>query len=319
MGEKDQIPNIVRTLVGSGFVLEKVTRKPTYIAFDVYRSDEFGVRWRYLFVFTGGGRISSSDVDGLTRIAAHGKASLVIVGSTNSGRTDVPIITLKDFEGRLGGLIPSFLPLQSSYAAQLTTLGLNKLPSGLSGTPDDLFEVYVHSGLQFILQDKVIRYGQDRRGEVVPDGLVLSRNSFHLLYDCKAAKDGYEISRNSIRQFADYVDNFHRRYESYMGRLHAFLVISGKFKSDGTLEGRARELYAECKVPLVFLTATELGKIIALFADRPALRQSVDWPAIFSNVSVSVETVESSIKARERDKVINAPQRKNGRGRGHIR
>lgn len=319
MAQKDQIPTIVRTLVASGFVLEKVTRKPTYIVFDVYRSDEFGVRWQYLLVFTGNDSISSSDVDGLTKIASHGRASLVIVGSTNSRRSDVPIITPKEFEGRLGGLIPSFLPLQDTYTSHLAALGLNKLPAGLTGTADDLFEVYVHSGLQFILQDKVIRYGQDRRGEVVPDGLVLGRNSFHLLYDCKAAKNGYEISRTSIRQFADYVNNFHSRYESYVGRLHAFLVISGKFKSDETLEGRSRELYAECRVPLVFLTATELGKIIALFAERPALRQCVDWSAIFSGGAVSVDSVESNIKAREKDKVISSSQRKNGKRRGDIR
>lgn len=153
----------------------------------------------------------------------------------------------------------------------------------------------------------------------MPDGLVLGRDSLHLLYDCKAAKDGYEISRTSIRQFADYVNNFHSRYEGYVGKLHAFLVISGKFKSDETLEGRSRELYAECKVPLVFLTAIELGKIIALFADRPVLRQCVDWRVIFSNVSVSVASVESNIRAREKDKVISTSQRRNVKRRGHIR
>lgn len=319
MPHENQIQKIVRTLVGSGFILEKVDRKPTYIVFDVYRSDEFGVRWRYLLAFSSDDGISSSDVDGLHRIATHGKASLVIIGSGVSKRPDVPVITMREFEGRLGGLIPSFLPLQADYPAHLATLGLNKRPQGLSGTPDDLFEMYVHSGLQFILQDKVIRYGQERRGEVVPDGLVLGRDSFHLLYDCKAAKDGYEISRTSIRQFADYVNSFHSRYEGYVGKLHAFLVISGKFKSDETLEGRSRELYSECRVPLVFLTATELGKIISLFADRPVLRQSVDWRVIFSGVSVSVASVESNIRAREKDKVISAPQRKNGKGRGHIR
>src|SRR5437588_1947971 len=153
----NQIPKIVRTLVGSGFALEKVDRKPTYIAFDVYRSDEFGVRWRYLLAFSGDDGISSSDVDGLNRIASHGKASLVIIGSVASKRPDVPVITMKEFEGRLGGLIPSFLPLQSDYPAHLATLGLNKLPQSLSGTADDLFEINVHKSIPFILQHKVIR------------------------------------------------------------------------------------------------------------------------------------------------------------------
>ena len=319
MPRESQIPKIVRTLVGSGFVLEKVDRKPNYIVFDVYRLDEFGVKLRYLLAFSGSDGIPSSDVDGLDRIASPTKASLVIIGSVKVSRPDIPVITMREFEGRLGGLIPSFLPLQENYPTHLATLGLNKLPRGLTGTADDLFEKYVHSGLQFMLQDKVIRYGQERRGEAVPDGLVLGRNSFHLLYDCKAAKNGYEISRTSIRQFADYVNSFHNRYEGYVGRLHAFLVISGKFKSDETFDGRSRELYSECKVPLVFLTASELGKIISLFADHPALRQCVDWRVIFSGVSVSAASVESNIRVREKDKVISAPRRKNGKKHGHIR
>lgn len=281
--------------------------------FEVFRADEFGVKLRYLLALSGSDSISSSDVDGLFKIAECNRASLVVVGDTKSKRTDVAVVTQQEFEGRMGGIIPSFLPLEPDYAKQLAILGLNKLPKGLKGRADDLFEAYVHTGLQFMLQDKVVRYGQERRFEVVPDGLVLGREDFVLLYDCKAAKDGYDVDRDSIRQFSDYVNSFHERYGGYVGRLHAFLVISGKFKSENTLEQRSRELYAECKVPLVFMKADELGKIVSLFAERTALRQSVDWAKLFSATSVTVFAVEKEIAARERDQVVAASRKRAGK------
>jgi hypothetical protein len=304
VSKKKWVPDVVKTLVASGFVLKNVTQKPNYLAFDVYRVDEFGVKWNYLLVFSAGGTITSSDVNGLSKVASNNGASVVIIGRAETTRKDIPVITMRDFTGRMGGLIPSFLPLEPTYAEQLTTLGLNKLPKGLTGKADDLFEAYVHSGLQFILQDKVVRYGQERLFEVVPDGLVLGRSSFQLLYDCKAAKDGYDISRDSIRQFADYVSDFHKRYEGYVGRLHAFLLVSGKFQSEDTLETRSGELFSECQVPLVYLKAEELGKIVALFAERPSLRQSIDWRVIFSARFISAAAVKKNIQARVRDKVI---------------
>jgi hypothetical protein len=149
-----------------------------------------------------------------------------------------------------------------------------------------------------------VRYGQDRRFETLPDGVVLGGESLILLYDCKAAKEGYDVSRATIRQFADYVRSFHRRYEAYMGRVHAFLVISGYFQSPGTFDDRSRDLIAECQVPLVFLTAEDMGKIIGMLVKRPAFRQSLEWKRIFSGGVMHASDVRKNLQARIRDRVI---------------
>jgi hypothetical protein len=76
---------------------------------------------------------------------------------------------------------------------------------GVSGRPDVLFEEYTHVALQFLLADRVIRYGQERRGEAVPDGIAFAQGQAILPYDAKAYAGGYEVSRDSVRQFGDYV------------------------------------------------------------------------------------------------------------------
>lgn len=306
MDTDNQVSTIIRTLVGSGFQLDNVSSKPSHLVLRAYRTDEFGIRWRYVIAYTGGNTLSGPAIAGLRKVASNDKASLVIIGTTRETHAEIPVISLNDFVGRMGGSIPSFLPLESEYAAHLSSLGLNKRPSGITGRTDDLFEAYVHAGLQFILQRKVIRYGQERLFEVVPDGLVFGRDSLQLLYDCKAYAKGYPISRDSIRQFADYVRNFHSRYERYVGRLHAFLVISGKFKSEGTLEERARELYSECQVPLVFMSADTMGNIVSLLASAPVFRQSIDWKIIFSATIVNVAAVKKDLAARRKDGVIRS-------------
>jgi hypothetical protein len=299
-----EISNMVHTLVGSGFQLQSASNKPSHIVIRAYRTDEFGLSRRYVFAYAGSNVLTDSAITGLQTVARSDAASLVIIGAVKTTQQDLQVLTLDQFVGRLGGSIPSLLALEADYPSQLTELGFNRNPPGLIGNPDDLFEAYVHAGLQFILQDKVIRYGQDRRFEVVPDGVVLGRGAFQLLYDCKAYSDGYPISRNTIRQFADYTRGFHARYENFIGRVHAFLVISSDFKNDSSVDERSKELYAECQVPLVFMTAASLGAIVSLFADSPRYRGAIDWRSIFSKPLVETNDVKKSLRARKKDKVI---------------
>lgn len=295
---------IVRTLLGSGFELMGTTRQPSFLAFHTRRQDEFGAEQRYLFAYSGEQKLSSAELSGLQHVATNENASLIVIGDAGQTESKARVFSPEDFVARLGGAVYSFLPLEPEYPQQLLTLGFNELPPGLSGKADGLFEIYVHAGLEFLLQEKVVRYGQDRLFETVPDGLVLGRRSILLLYDCKAAQDGYDIKRETIRQFADYVKAFHERYENYVGRLHSFLVVSGFFQSPDTLTSRSDELYAECQVRLVFLSADEMGKIVAMLAERPAYRRSLDWRNIFSATVIKADKVKENLQARSRDKVI---------------
>lgn len=300
------IGTIHRTLFSAGFVVTNFSRKPSYIAFHSFRTDEFGVRANYLIAFSEGEKFSPTDYKALQRSATYHTEYLVLVGSINEAEVSgIPVISPETFFQRLGGTVSSYLPLEDFYPEHLEILGRNKLPAGVTGKADDLFEEYVYVGLQFLLQHRVIRYGQERLFEKLPDGIAFG-GSVLLLYDCKAAHKGYEISSNSMRQFADYVNAFHRRYQNYVGRVNSFLVISGFFQHPDSLEDRSRELLAECGVPLSFLSAKEMGEIIKLFVERPVYRQSIDWKRVFSGGIIQTARVIDDLRERRKDGVIRS-------------
>lgn len=302
MDTKAQSNHIIRTLMACRFQLVSGTRKPSYMLLEMERYDEFGHKSPYMFAQCER-KLSESEILGLKSIAETKGVPLVIIGEIDGNNRGVVCISESRLFGKLGGAIQSFLPLEPDYGDHLTVLGRNALPDGLLGEADDLFEIYVQQGLEFLLQERVVRYGQERNFEVVPDGLITS-NSFVFLYDCKAAKDGYAFGRDSIRQFSDYVKSFHQRYSAYAPRIHSFLVVSGFFKSPDTLNDRSQELYAECQVPLACLTSDEMKLIVELFTAQPTFRRSVDWKKIFSSVIITADAVRKNLEERKKDKVI---------------
>jgi len=307
MKQEPQISTLVRTLLSVGFRIKDTHHKPSYLALSAARRDEFGVENRYLFACVAADReLSEDDVRSLRKLAKHEASALVAVGRVSTAQAGDVVMTTEELLGRLGGPVLALLPLEPEFPERLRILGHNALPTGISGKPDTLFEEYVHAGLQFILQDRVVRYGQERLFEALPDGLVAGHRSPLMLYDAKAAKEGYELNANSIRQFADYVRGFHGRYEAFTGRLFAFLLVSGHFQIEDNLEERSAQLYADCMVPLRTSTADEMAKIIALLADRPSFRQVVDWKAIFSRTIITADAVKQNLDARLRDGVIHS-------------
>jgi hypothetical protein len=232
----NEVPTFIRTLVGAGLTIKNVSTKPTFIVVSAERFDEFGIPTNYLFVFCTSGVLSLGDCRTMGKLANENRASLVIAGGAEQIPTSGVLITKEELLAKLGGPVSSLLPLEPNYSSQLVTLSSNQLPAGLVGKPDDLFELYVHSGLQFLLRGRVLRYGQERRFEALPDGVVVNSSAPLMLYDCKAAASGYEITKDSLRQFADYVRDFRSRYEQYLGRAHAFLAVSSSFQETSVSE-----------------------------------------------------------------------------------
>jgi hypothetical protein len=299
-----EVPTLMRSLLAAGFQVTSVERKPNYLALHLVRADELGIGIKYVLAYAGDSPISSADAEGLRKLAAREGAALVIISSGANIAAELVVLTKAELFGKLGGVVSSILPFEPEYGTQLITLSQNILPVGLQGVPDDLFEAYVHAGLQFLLRGRVIRYGQDRRFEALPDGLILTSSAPLMLYDCKAADPKYEFSRTAIRQFADYVKQFHARYEAYVGRLYAFVALSCAFQDFETIRGRSNELYAECGVPIVCVTSTTLAAVVSLFTERPVFRSLVDWKSIFVPPIVELEMVRKAMEARQRDRVV---------------
>ena len=296
--------DVFRLLVGSGFTIIEAIPEPNYHLFDVTRTEQLGVKVRYR-IAVASGRMSRSDTDWLVRDAARLGAALVLVGDVDQTLTDTAVLTYAQLVDRLGGPMFSVLPLAPEYPARLAVLGDNRLPMGLRGTPDDLFEHYVHAGLQFLFRSRVIRYGQERRGEPVPDGVAIGPSAPLARYDAKAAKGGYAMSMEAVRQFSDYVLDFHKKYESHVGRVDFFLVVSGSFADDEEqLAARARTVQAKCGVPLAFLTAETFGGLVRLLVREPVYRPTLDWGLIFARPVVRLSDAQEQLRSRAKDGVL---------------
>jgi hypothetical protein len=299
-----ELPNLIRTIFAAGFELIRAETKPNYVALWLEREDEFGNAVKYLLAYAGNNCISVADCAALQKLALHHASLLVVVGSNTDLGANVRVLSPSKFFGRMGGVVSSVLPLEPDFGTQLVMLGKNELPSVLRGQADDWFEAYVHAALQFLLRGRVIRYGQNRKFEAVPDGVMLHSGIPAILYDAKAARDTYEFNQTAIRQFGDYVERFHERYEKYVGRLYAFVAVSHAFQGDDVLQNRSNELYAKCGVPLVCLTADCLASTVSLFADCPIFRGLIDWKAIFTPPLVRFEKVREAVEARRRDGIV---------------
>jgi hypothetical protein len=298
---KPDLPLVVRTLLSGGFLLDRVERTPSYSLLVARRLDEFGVAHRYCFaVFEDD--FSPSQVDTVRIEAKHYGAEPVLVGE---GIAEVPSLEWNRFMSLFGGPILSLKPFEPQFREHLHELGHNRLPEGLEGKADDLFEVYVREALEFVLGERVVRYGQERHFETRPDGLVLPSQDFYALYDAKAYGKGYEVTQNSLRQFGSYVRDFSKRYSTYLKRLNSFLVVSGRFvQGDEALDQRSKEFIAAHGVPLSFLTSDKLGEMIEILSETPVVRRAIDWSRVFSDPVAQASRVRSEVGMVLRDKTV---------------
>lgn len=291
----------VRTLFSGGFILIKVQREPGYALIVAHRLDEFRVAHRYCFaVFED--EFAQAQIEAVKIAARYHGAEPVLVGE---GVADLPTLEWARFISQFGGPIFSLKPFEPRFREHLRELGHNRLPEGLEGKADDLFEVYVREALEFVLGERVVRYGQERLFEARPDGLVLPSRGFYALYDAKAYGDGYPVTRDGLRQFGSYVEDFSKRYDTYRQRLNSFLVVSGKFaQSDKALDERSRDFIAEHHTPLSFVTADALGEMIEILSETPVVRRAVNWSRVFSDPVARPSLVRSEVDKVLRDKTV---------------
>ncbi|MCW5941793.1 MAG: hypothetical protein KIS66_06160 [Fimbriimonadaceae bacterium] len=296
---------VIRALVGSGFTVLEGRTRSNYFECYCERFDLFGVRVRYLVILTDQ-CLNGADAASIASRAKQDAIAPVIVSDVVQAEIfdGSPLLTVDQFTDRLGGPILSMLPFQPPFADRLGQLGVNVLPAGLVGEPDTLFEEYVHAGLQFLIGGRVIKYGQERLFEAVPDGVAINQGAPLLLYDAKAYKEGYEVTADAIRQFSDYVRSFHRKYEASLGRLTAFVVVSGKFAdSELSLQDRSHNFLADSGISLSFLTAATLGEIVNILSGQPLFRRSINWAKILTRPTILAKDVSAQVKDLGKDAV----------------
>jgi len=294
------LPTVIRTLLIDGFHLDAVRRSPGHVVLNVHRYDRFGVSIAYSIVLFEEAA-NSTALAGFSKAAEYDRCHpLVVAPAAPEG---VHAISLERFLSLLGGAVDEAIVRRSDIAGVLNTLGRHTLPEGMAGDPEDRLEEAVAAALQFLIGDRAHRWGIDRRFEALPDGVVPA--AFVLLYDAKSYSAAYGVDADDVRRFADYVNEFNRRYGSILGSVFAFIVVTGEFAhGDDQHARRSAELYAECRTTLCHITARALGEMVALLRGRASLRSTLDWKPLLARHSVSLADVEAEVARLERDGLI---------------
>jgi hypothetical protein len=174
----------------------------------------------------------------------------------------------------------------------LPWLGRNKVPPLLRqrATPADaLLEEASFRTFVFVFAFSGERLGARFPGSARPDALLLLPDNRHAaLLDCKAARDGYTMSRSDYRALREYVDVLKPEL-SRVGRTLKFVVIlSSDFPGASDRRHpyfrRAREFKTEADVELVYLRTDDVTRFALRLEESsatPIQRQRIDWVAIF--------------------------------------
>jgi hypothetical protein len=299
-----EFSNIISTLVINGFHIKQVQRfSPENSIIDTYKYDKLGAEIRYSILFSSD-VIETPILKTLNTVSRSYQSQSLLI---NDHFTSVhhKCYSSKKFFEFFGGIVNTGLILIPNLSDILYKLGHNKLPTGLAGEPEDLHELYVSECFQYILESPTRRYGSDRLFEKLPDGLIMCKNKFMILFDSKSYTDGFDIKSDDINRFAFYVSDFNNRYADFFGSIFSFIIVSGHFNdSDKSISNRSSELYKLCNTKLSCITSKELGNIVQLLHKNSEYRISINWKNIFSNLIIETKFVQKEIIRIRKDKLL---------------
>jgi hypothetical protein len=299
----EEFSNIVSTLIINGFHIHHVDRiSPNTPIIHTYKYDKLGAKIRYSILFSEDS--NQTAVLQTLEKSANSFDAMPIMVNDNLKTDKLSSYTKEKFFDFFGGIVNTGLILIRNLPQILDELGHNKLPTGLTGEPEDLLELYASECLQYIFESPTRRYGSDRLFEKLPDGIVLCKGRFMILFDAKAYKNGFNFDSKTINSLRGYVDEFTQKYSSYFGSIFSVIVVSGHFNdSQKALEGRADELYKLCNSKISTIQGTELGNIVQFLKNNPDVRGSINWKNVFANSIVKVKYVQKEIDKIHKDKL----------------
>lgn len=295
--------NILFTLVANGFHIDKIDRLAhSNTIIHIYKYDRLGAKVAYSILLTEDAADGIVTDTLLAQSITHQSTPIII--SDHFASAKCRTYTNKAFFDFFGGMMNTGLILVPDLPEIMDKLGHNTLPTGLSGKPHDLHEVYVKECFQFMMESPARRYGIDRSFESLPDGVILARQGFMLLLDSKAYADGFGFTADDIRRFEGYVNDFRYRYSNFFGQIFSFVVVSGHFSdSQNAITGRSSELYRLCNCTISCVSSNVLGNIIQLLIAHPGERSSIDWKNVFDNPVAEVKYVERELTRIQKDKI----------------
>lgn len=297
------LSEIISTLVINGFHINKVQRFLNNNILNIYKFDKLGAEVKYSILFSDETEETPLSETLITYSKSYNSTPLVVCDTEITDKCKV--YSKEKFFDFFTSFVNTGLILIPNLPEVLDTLGHNKVPNGLDGEADELLEVYSKECLQFILESPSKRFGQDRSFEHLPDGIVLAKQKFIILFDSKAYGNGFKFKSDDINRFAKYVENFNKRYSAIFGNVFSFLVISGKFlDSVKSISNRSDELYRQSNCKLSCITGEELGKIVQILKGNSAFSSAIIWKNILTELIIDTKIVEKEIKRIKKDNLI---------------
>jgi hypothetical protein len=189
----------------------------------------------------------------------------------------------------------------------LRPLSRDRMPPALqwTGTPaHELFEKCFFLSMISTFGCTGISWGTKARGKPIPDGRVAFRGvAATVLYDCKAAKRGYDMEYRDLTGFADYLnDPVEAMWTRPTGTIF-FLVISSDFiegAGSASFEGRRKALAKKAEgAQLVWMRAPDLAKF-GLAIERAEVshsdRSSIAWQRLLKAGNVTWTHFDEELK-----------------------
>jgi hypothetical protein len=289
----DVVAVATRTLLAAGYAISGVHRQPGHIEFKCERVSRLGPTVQFLIAITDQGEFPEDHVKDIAHAAVNQNRLAVLV--SNSGGPHQ--LGWTEFLEIMGGAVPSWKALTDEYREHLQKASKNEMPSGLTGEAWWIFESLVADGLEFCFGRRVNRLGGQRRGKRVSDMVAPLPDFSVVVVDAKASGSGFDANAGSLRALAEYVNKQKQRQQGG-GDVVAALVVSSAFVQDERgLAVAAKEFLGQTRIPLCFLTASDLWLIVRTLRDKPDIRSCIRWSMLLAGGLIQAPQIESEIRA----------------------
>ncbi len=286
------VPVAIRTLLAAGYIVTGSQRHPTHIEIPCHRISRFGVELRFLVAVSVGDEFSVAVADDIRRTATADLRAPVFVGAFSTDQQ----IGWNDFLEALGGAVPSWRALASSFRRDLLTTARNELPQGGAGAAWAVFEDLVADGFEFCFGRKVRRLGARRPGSAVSDMLAQLPDGALMVIDAKGARAGFDATWPSLRALVEYVRNQQQRQRGH-NEVFGAVLVSSEFKQDEqSLSELSKRFLGETSAALAIATADHLADMVDLLRDNVGIRNALKWRHLLSGGVIECNSLEKEIQ-----------------------
>ena len=300
---KEDFSSFLSTLIINNFSLQSINRiSKDNCIINATKVDRLGAKINYS-ILVNSTTAAPNLVQSLLNTSKELNSTPLIVSDVFVS-DQCKALSFDEFSNLIGGFVNTGLILIPSLVDIMHSLGHNKLYPGLEGQPDKLLEIYVKECLQYLMVSPVKRFGSNRSFESVPDGIVLGKHLFTVLFDAKAYAGGFEFQADDIERFAKYVNDFNARYHPFISVFY-FLIVSGHFNDSlVSLTNRSDALFNRCRAKISCVESSELAKIVKIISEQPLRRNAIIWSNVFQNPIITEKSIIQELKRIEKDQII---------------